>query len=482
MADKEDVLRICSDCVGESYLSSEIQSQGNHGRCSYCDEEGYCYTIEKMADRIEEVFSQHYRQTPQDPSDWEWHLLGDKESNYDWERAGEPTEDAIRNLGALPEPAAADIQELLENRYYDFDAAMCGEETAFSAGVHYDERPVDKRVWRAKWESFGRSMRTETRFFNRVAYKTLEDTFRGLEEMRTWKRKPVIVTIGPGKKLSKIYRARCCQSDEELRAVLARPDRELAPPPHHRARAGRMNPEGISVFYGANSPKAAIAEVRPPVGSRVAVARFEIIRPLRLLDLQVLRDVVCHGSLFDPEFGDRLERAAFLRKLTELIASPVLPDQERFEYLATQAIADFLATENSPPLDGIIFPSVQSGGTGRNLVLFHKAARVEEIVPPRGATLKVELGKWYEDGWDEEYFVTEKIPPDVKEVTEEDDFGLNFGDYEEESVLPITLRLDQESLRVHAVESLRLRTRDRGVHRLQWRLDRQEDESLDIAF
>jgi hypothetical protein len=69
-----------------------------------------------------------------------------------------------------------------------------------------------------------------------------------------------------------------------------RPDRHLGSPPSGAAAAGRMNARGISVFYGANDPRVALAEVRPPVGSRVAVARFEIIRPLRLLDLTALSD------------------------------------------------------------------------------------------------------------------------------------------------------------------------------------------------
>ena len=38
---------------------------------------------------------------------------------------------------------------------------------------------------------------------------------------------------------------------------------------------------------------------------------------------------------------------------------PVMPNDEPFGYLATQAIADFLATEANPPLDGILYPSVQ---------------------------------------------------------------------------------------------------------------------------
>jgi len=53
-----------------------------------------------------------------------------------------------------------------------------------------------------------------------------------------------------------------------------------------------------------------------------------------------------------------------------------MPDDEPFEYLATQAIADFLATEANPALDGIIYPSVRGSDGKLNVVLFHKAARV----------------------------------------------------------------------------------------------------------
>jgi RES domain len=47
-----------------------------------------------------------------------------------------------------------------------------------------------------------------------------------------------------------------------------------------------MNAQGIAVFYGATDPLVALADVRPPVGSTVAVGRFELIRPVRLLDVE----------------------------------------------------------------------------------------------------------------------------------------------------------------------------------------------------
>jgi hypothetical protein len=145
-----------------------------------------------------------------------------------------------------------------------------------------------------------------------------------------------------------------------------------------------MNARGISVFYGANDPGVALAEVRPPVGSWVAVARFEIVRPLRLLDLTALSQVIVEGSIFDPSYGDLLERAMFLRNLSTRIVMPVMPDDEQFKYLATQAIADFSATENNPLLDGIIYRSVQVSGNALNIVLFHKAAWVGRMEIPGG--------------------------------------------------------------------------------------------------
>jgi len=36
-----------------------------------------------------------------------------------------------------------------------------------------------------------------------------------------------------------------------------------------------MNAGGIAVFYAATAPKVALAEVRPPVGSKVLIGRFE---------------------------------------------------------------------------------------------------------------------------------------------------------------------------------------------------------------
>jgi hypothetical protein len=50
---------------------------------------------------------------------------------------------------------------------------------------------------------------------------------------------------------SKLYRARTCDSTVRLSEFHAHPFKNLGPPPAEQARAGRMNVEGVVVFYGA---------------------------------------------------------------------------------------------------------------------------------------------------------------------------------------------------------------------------------------
>jgi hypothetical protein len=233
-----------------------------------------------------------------------------------------------------------------------------------------------------------------------------------------------------------------------------------------------MNARGISVFYGASEPGVAIAEVRPPVGSQVAVARFKIIRPIRLLDLTAVGAVRESGSIFDTGFASRLERATFLKSLSQRIARPIMPNDEAFEYLPTQAIADFLATVNEPRLDGIIFPSVQVGGDALNVVLFHSAARVDEIEIPPGAKIEASTGQWDDEGWYVDYSVTEEVPK--KSLEREKDAARDwmtdytFAPEADFDARQATLRISLDSIRVHVVNRVKFESEEHEVSRHRW--------------
>ena len=117
---------LCFRCVGEAYLSAEVRSQGKRRKCSYCGRTRRCYDIGMMAERIEAVFEEHYVRTSDQPNSWQVTMLSDPESNYDWERDGEPVVYAIMNAADTPETAAEDIQKILEEKHEDFELICDG--------------------------------------------------------------------------------------------------------------------------------------------------------------------------------------------------------------------------------------------------------------------------------------------------------------------------------------------------------------------
>ncbi|RUX75190.1 RES domain-containing protein [Mesorhizobium sp. M7A.F.Ca.US.006.04.2.1] len=463
---------ICASCVSEVYLRAEIEKHGTDRVCRYCNEEGKSFTLDEVAESVERAFDSHYSRTPSEPSGYERAMHNDPESTYDWEPRGESTVYAIMNAANISEAAATDIQSILADKHSDFDAAAMGEETAFADDLHYEEIMPGDEEWQASWRSFEKSIKTEARFFSRTGATQLAELFDHIDEMRTRDGKPLIEEAGPGTQFTHLYRARAFQSDAKLVRALERPDLELAAPPPGVATAGRMNAKGISTFYGATDPEIALAEVRPPVGSQVAISRFAIVRPLKLLNLNALKYVHENGSVFDPQYAYRLGRMMFLRSLSARMARPVMPDDQDSEYLPTQAIADYLATEGKVPLDGILFPSVQAGSVGLNAVLFYKASRCEAMDIPVGTEIEASTARQYEEGWEREYTVIERIPKPEPDQPKTDgpydplDFDWvepPIGDHRE-----TTLRIEADSIKVHAVESVRFKTIEHDVTRYRW--------------
>ena len=468
---------LCFNCVREDFLRRAIQVNGKRKKCSYCDKVRKTYSIGEMSERIKEAFAEHYIRTSDQPSGFQYSMLGGSESGYEWVREGTNVVYAIMNAADIPENAASDIQQILDNEFGDFESAAMGEETEFSPESYYDEKGADDSNWKMEWMQLEKSLKSQARFFNRHAGQHLATIFDDIDTMNTREGHPLIIDAGPETLLAALYRARVFQSDESLAEALQRPDLHIGSPPSDHASAGRMNAKGISVFYGATDPNVALAEVRPPVGSQVVIARFEILRPLRLLDLTALEKVSAEGSIFDPVYSRILEKAMFLRSLTRRITKPVMPNDEAFEYLITQAIADFLANEANTNIDGIIFPSVQVAGVALNVVLFHKAAQIVEIDLPTGTEVKVSLGIMGEDGWEVDYSIIEQVPPEnddrekLPRFPELGNYDLdNIGDQDDLDNFSgnKTLKIDLKSLKVHVVKAVGFTTDEYSVSRHRW--------------
>lgn len=280
-----DEIWICSECINESFLSADIEAEGTQHACDYCGGNRACFSLGAISDLTEQAIAEHYVRTPSEPSELQYAMIRHGESDYDWEREGDGIVYVIEELLETSSRVATDIQQLLKERHYDLEAAKMADECEFAADSCYEERgKVDTGYLDSMWNMFVTSLKTESRYVNHTVSETLDGIFRDVEKLQSRGKKAVITTAGPGAEVPFLYRARWCRDHDDLEKMLVTPDRELGPPPYRFSGSNRMSARGISVFYGASSVETAISEIRPPVGCNVVTAKFNIIRPLRLLN------------------------------------------------------------------------------------------------------------------------------------------------------------------------------------------------------
>lgn len=462
--------RICIDCIGESYLSAKVEQADEKDTCHYCEaEDTPTIAIEELAGDVAGAFERHFQRTPMEPDGFEYSMM--KEGLLDWERHGDPVTQVIAEAALIDDDAAEDVRRVLEYENEDMERDQMGEEGPFDEDAHYQEADINDAEFRAAWKHFEQELTTETRFFNKAAEAVLAMVFQDIAVAKNKIGQTIIRTCGPGTGLTALYRARVFTSDGKLEDAIKSPDREVGAPPTWAAAAGRMNARGISVFYGATEETIALAEVRPPVGSRVAVGRFEIIRSVRLLDVAALQSLIVEGSVFNPQYARQLERARFLKRLGARITMPVMPDDEAMSHLVTQAMADYLVGRTDLNLDGILYPSVQADEVGHNVVLFHRSARCEAIEVPAGTDVKASLYHHSEDGPEADYWVWEAVPVQLAEKPKDRD---GFPDFElllnprevgAMDLRSVTLRVDTAALKVHHIRAVTFKTDVHDVKR-----------------
>jgi hypothetical protein len=441
--------KLCARCIGETFLRQLVEELGNASTCSYCQQVAPIIGLDTLIIPVHQMFTDHFVQVS-DPDD------DDIEPTETDLGPGELVETIIQRTMVIDDAPAEDIRRVLDHLHGDY----VDEEGPYDECTYHAQAEPDDSRFVHDWSWFEYNLKTDARFFSRDALDRLRNVFQDLELHRTNSGQGVIVEVGPSSTLTALYRARYFQSQEVLERALERPERDLGPPPFALAKAGRMNAAGISVFYGSTSPEVALAEIRPPVGSHVVVARFQMKRTVRLLDVEALSEVLVAGSLFDPNYSRRLAQQKFLKKLRQRITMPVMPDDEPFEYLITQAVADFLAIEIG--LDGILYRSAQAKSGGRNITLFHKASRVAEVDLPPGTKRKFRKLFWSpEDDLSEPKFL---VIEEVQDPPEPDQWpSLNmpllwYAEPGKEDERPATLAIDLEGIDVHYVREVRFET------------------------
>ena len=367
---------VCHACIGDKALAQQVEEAGTYARCSYCHAAGMAITLAELSDRIRQVLEEHFKPNPilleSEGIELETGVyLSDHLRSYP-----EDTETVIDTIANLAYSIAREVRELLFNSFAESADASKGDVNPYNSDMLYQEREGDPSGYRLAWWEFKDEIQSKARYFGTKAAERLGDIFANLNSPKTFSGGPVIREINPGDSDSSFWRARAVYSGSEWKKILASPVQEIGPPPSNKAKSGRMNAEGIPVFYGALDEPTCVAEIRPPVGSYVVLGKFELLARVRILDLTALSTAASELSYFDSNYTEVRSREKFLREWVKEISRPVIPQEEAREYLASQVVADYLANRVEPRLDGMIFNSSQTGGTGRNLVLFNHACSV----------------------------------------------------------------------------------------------------------
>ena len=311
------------------------------------------------------MLEEHFETIPEDESPEQF-----RQAIYD-------TETVIKKVAGLEQDIAAAVRDHLPNRPARTVNVAGREENPSSPGMLYQEHEADTSDLRLAWWDFTEEILSRARFFGSTTEATLKRIFENLDSLRTVADKPVIREIKKGDKNSSFWRARIAHSGPEVKSILECLSSQLGPPPSDKTTAGRMNAEGIPVFYGALEEKTCVSEVRAPVGSFVILLKFDLLKPIRVLDLEALPEVYSEYSHFDPNYTKERSRARFLEELVGELSRPVLPREATREYIVTQIVSEYLANRVKPCLHGIIFSSAQTGKGGHNVVLFNGAHSVE---------------------------------------------------------------------------------------------------------
>lgn len=371
MDDDDEGPFVCHECIGDDVISAEIEEGGVEGACEYCSSDDRpTVSIKWLATRVDDVFRE---------------LVGIAESmpyvtehdNVHWIPNGESPSSLLTEMieAADTEIADAVISELGERHSWDiyegdFDFYDDTEDK------YALRRPNDPR-YRDLWRRFCESLKHGRRFFSEDAESMLDEILGPILSGKNTAYGVAIREIGPESEDRHIYRARVAHHEGAWRTIYAAPIKQLAAPPPAHAGPGRMNVAGIPVFYGSFESDTCVAETRIPVGGSAVVGKFEIVRPLRLLDLTKLGKIKLKLSYFHPDYFDAIAYSSFLSGFHDEIKRPVLPGQEGLEYLPTQVVAEYLWTRKEHGVEGIIFGSAQMSGERANIVLFPHALEIE---------------------------------------------------------------------------------------------------------
>ena len=230
---------VCHACIGDKFLAKQVEKEGTREECTYCRATNTAFALAYLSNRIHRVLEEHFIPVPE------------CDIPEQFRQGSDDAETVIEKVARIEQGIAADVRENLFNRLAQTVDVVEGEENPYNDGMLYVEPAVDTSGLRSAWWDFKEEIRSRARFFGATTAAILDRIFENLASLGTVWGKPIVREIKPGDRDSSFWRARAAHSEPEIESLLETLRSQLGSPPSDKATAGRMNAEGIPVFYGA---------------------------------------------------------------------------------------------------------------------------------------------------------------------------------------------------------------------------------------
>ncbi|MEO8150261.1 MAG: HEPN-associated N-terminal domain-containing protein [Bacteroidia bacterium] len=348
--------KICANHFPDQYVKSFIIESGDTCICEYCPSNTTCVSTWDLARFIEDCIVSEY----DNPDNLEYLYnaeLGKYYSVYSQLKVYNTTELLEELLPDVDFEILEDISNHFSNNFWASNDSIWG--------------PSQTTFLKNGWEKFKNIIKHKVRFlfFDDTFKYTFHDEadealnpYLILKELGEGIQKLNLFTAFDGGQLQ-VFRCRQHNNEEPVNNAFA-----LGSSPSSKAKANRMSPVGISMFYGALDLYTCNDEVLDVNWHNTILTTgcFTNLKALNLIDFTKIKNT---HSIFDAANSDNRVLITFIQEFTKDLSIPIKPDDKtHIDYIPTQIGTEYLRYFLNP-IHGIIYNSVKGHG-GKCVVLF----------------------------------------------------------------------------------------------------------------
>ncbi|MBO4807205.1 MAG: RES domain-containing protein [Paludibacteraceae bacterium] len=364
---------LCVDHFDDVYLKDFVRRRSREGLCSYCGRKTNVISLSEFIKYIMERIMQHYTS----PDDDGLYLSSSFYDDEDEEIPGlkrvgsfitrenaetfNSTKDLLVDIGLVSdnETLNQDIEEcFIKDEWIQKDSMIRSmEEELSDLWKEFVKMVIHQRRYTFYMlPQFDDSYHSEENGLQNI----LSELSRAMDCLDMYKILPVNTTL---------YRCRYISSEEEVCSF-----DNLTSPPDDKSAENRMNPTGVSMFYGMFDPDMVKEEARDSEKGSCVIGKFATTSELTVLNLSKLPPLSF--------WNEHWQELSFIYSFTKEVSKPISAEHNSVEYVPTQIFAEYIRycckDKNGKGIDGILFKSSKTKGD--NIVLFYNQEKSHTIL------------------------------------------------------------------------------------------------------